>query len=155
MTTDYKIIAFNESTGQITLKVADLAPMVVDLPIDENGNLPTVELLTQYLVGFIPTWHFDRQEKLANGIANAGVIRALVEPEPIVELTTEQKASNLRAERNIFLASCDWTQTLDAPLTETAKAAWAEYRQALRDVPLQNEFPQNIQWPVSPDTELR
>ncbi len=31
--------------------------------------------------------------------------------------------------------SCDWTQTTDAPLSESKKAEWATYRQALRDMP--------------------
>jgi len=34
--------------------------------------------------------------------------------------------------RNSLLAQSDWAMTLDAPID---KAAWAEYRQALRDFP--------------------
>ena len=155
MTTSYKIINFNEAAGQITLRVDDLAPILVDLPIDDDGNLPTGELLAQYLSGFIPTWHFDRQEKLTKGIANANAILALVEPEPIVQPTTEQIANGMREDRDELLAASDWTQTLDAPFTETEKTAWVTYRQALRDLPLQSGFPQNIQWPMSPKNEPR
>lgn len=39
----------------------------------------------------------------------------------------------MRAQRDVWLATSDWTQTLDAPLTDEQRAAWAVYRQALRD----------------------
>jgi len=52
----------------------------------------------------------------------------------------------IRAERNKLLADCDWTQLPDA---SADAAAWAVYRQALRDVTDQAN-PFNIVWPVSP-----
>lgn len=55
-----------------------------------------------------------------------------------------------RAERNARLAACDWTRLDDAPLTEEQRAAWAAYRQALRDVPEQPGFPLACEWPVPP-----
>ena len=151
----YKIIAFNEATGHITIRFADFAPINVELPIDENGNLPVGTELDQYLVGFIPTWHLARQERLANGISNANEIASLVEPEPVIEPTLEQTSNEIRTIRNDLLSKSDWTQTLDAPLIEVEKNAWAEYRQALRDIPMQNGFPTNIQWPMAPDLEPR
>jgi|TARA_R100001460_G_scaffold84318_1_gene125571 hypothetical protein len=39
-----------------------------------------------------------------------------------------------RARRNRKLADSDWTQAPDSPLSETKKAEWATYRQALRDL---------------------
>ena len=44
-------------------------------------------------------------------------------------------ASRMRYQRNLLLAESDWTQILDAPFTDEQRAAWAEYRQALRDAP--------------------
>jgi len=41
----------------------------------------------------------------------------------------------MRRMRDGLLAASDWTQTLDAPLTDEQRAAWAVYRQALRDAP--------------------
>ena len=49
----------------------------------------------------------------------------------------------VRAERNKLLAECDWTQLSDAPVDA---AAWATYRQALRDITSQAN-PFNIVWP--------
>jgi hypothetical protein len=53
----------------------------------------------------------------------------------------------IRARRDVLLAQSDWTQLPDVPLA--TKAAWADYRQALRDVTAQPD-PTNIIWPVAP-----
>jgi hypothetical protein len=37
-----------------------------------------------------------------------------------------------------------------ASLTEAQRQAWADYRQALLDVPQQEGFPYNVVWPVKP-----
>ena len=52
----------------------------------------------------------------------------------------------VRADRNALLAASDWTQLPDAPVDA---AAWATYRQALRDLTQQSD-PFNIVWPVPP-----
>lgn len=59
----------------------------------------------------------------------------------------EEKAKYLRTERNALLASSDWTQLPDSPLTPEQKQAWAEYRQLLRDIPRCEGFP-NVALPV-------
>jgi hypothetical protein len=41
----------------------------------------------------------------------------------------------MRWHRDAFLSQSDWTQTLDAPFSDEQRAAWAVYRQALRDAP--------------------
>jgi hypothetical protein len=61
-------------------------------------------------------------------------------------LDTTQAAS-VRSTRNTRLSECDWTQVADAPVD---KAAWATYRQALRDISSQTGFPWDIQWPEAP-----
>ena len=40
----------------------------------------------------------------------------------------------LRNIRNHLLAECDWTDLPNAPLTETKKIEWQNYRQQLRDL---------------------
>lgn len=153
MTVAYKITNFDQDNGQITLYVEGIAPIAIDLPIDDEGNVPTGEALTEYLGGFIPTWHFDRKKRLAQGIRNGSEIAALVEPEPITEATIEQLAASVRARRNIALITSDWTQTLDAPINEIERPAWASYRQQLRDMPEQEGFPVSVVWPISPEAE--
>lgn len=53
----------------------------------------------------------------------------------------------VRADRNKRLADSDWTQLPDAPVDH---AAWATYRQELRDVSSQPGFPWEITWPEEP-----
>jgi hypothetical protein len=65
--------------------------------------------------------------------------------DPPVDL--EALAEEVRAKRDRLLAESDWTQVADAPVDQTA---WATYRQALRDIPDQQGFPENVEWPVKP-----
>lgn len=55
----------------------------------------------------------------------------------------------VRQRRDKLLSESDWTQLPDVP-AET-KAAWAEYRQALRDLTDQPGFPEGVLWPVAPN----
>ena len=64
-----------------------------------------------------------------------------------VQQRNDNKASEIRTERNEKLAVSDWTQLPDSPVD---KAAWATHRQALRDVTAQAGFPWTIEWPVAP-----
>jgi hypothetical protein len=54
----------------------------------------------------------------------------------------------VRQQRNRLLAESDWTQVPDAPVDA---AAWATYRQALRDI-TDAENPFDVQWPSAPNT---
>lgn len=67
---------------------------------------------------------------------------AFVEPAP-----PPVTADDARTTRNTLLAASDWTQVADAPVDQ---AAWATYRQALRDITAQAGFPKSIDWPVQP-----
>lgn len=67
-------------------------------------------------------------------------------------LLGEQTAETIRTQRDALLSACDWTQMPDSPLSEEEKAAYQAYRQALRDVPQQEGFPETINWPKEPKT---
>lgn len=53
----------------------------------------------------------------------------------------------LRRKRDSMLERCDWTQVSDAPVDQ---AAWAVYRQQLRDLPANTEDPRVVEWPTEP-----
>jgi hypothetical protein len=57
------------------------------------------------------------------------------------------KAAQMRSQRDRLLSASDWTQVADAPVD---KAAWATYRQALRDMPEQEGFP-DVTFPNDPN----
>jgi hypothetical protein len=52
--------------------------------------------------------------------------------------------------RNQMLAKSDWTQLADSPVDKSVKGEWVVYRQALRDVTSQAEFPADVIWPTPP-----
>lgn len=64
-----------------------------------------------------------------------------------VQADVDARAAQKRAERDRALSASDWTQLADAPVD---KAAWATYRQELRDLPQQPGFP-DVDMPHSPD----
>lgn len=58
-----------------------------------------------------------------------------------------EQAASVRTQRGAKLKDSDWTQVADAPVDQ---AAWAVYRQALRDITGQEGFPWTIDWPIAP-----
>jgi len=62
----------------------------------------------------------------------------------------DRAAAEVRTERDAKLTESDWTQVIDAPVNQ---AAWATYRQALRDIPIHANFPNltETDWPTKPE----
>lgn len=56
----------------------------------------------------------------------------------------------IRNERNEKLRDTDWTQLLDNPLSSEQRTLWANYRQALRDLPNDYSGEGAISWPIPP-----
>lgn len=65
----------------------------------------------------------------------------------VANADTAQQFDYVRVVRDRELAATDWTQLPDAPCD---REAWAEYRQALRDLPEQNDDPKLIIFPNRP-----
>tara|TARA_A100001015_G_scaffold86222_1_gene95843 strand:+ start:1742 stop:1975 length:234 start_codon:yes stop_codon:yes gene_type:complete len=57
-----------------------------------------------------------------------------------------------RERRKEALQETDWTQLPDSPLTDSKKAEWRTYRQALRDLPTHSNWPklEGNEWPTPP-----
>jgi hypothetical protein len=119
-------------------------------PINNNA-LP--DGVVQVSVGAVPQYNPSIQKlvlgdpELVNG--------QWVQQYSIVDLTIVEledrntvQAEFIRTERNNRLKDSDWTQVADAPVNQSA---WAEYRQALRDVTAQSGFPWTIEWPTQPE----
>ena len=73
-------------------------------------------------------------------------LNELVIQDKIAELQAAEPIRLLREERDRRLAATDWRATIDYPGDD--QAAWLEYRQALRDITLQD--PENVTWPEEP-----
>ena len=64
---------------------------------------------------------------------------------------------SMRLQRNEELKNSDWTQLTDSQLSDSKKAEWETYRQALRDLPLtanptldSDGNLQGVTWPDEP-----
>lgn len=89
----------------------------------------------------------DQGDLINEALANPDMIDITADWPPAVDQDLIAQ-NEVRSERNILLAQSDWTQVADAPVDQ---AAWAAYRQALRDVPQQSGFPNNVIWPTKPE----
>ena len=65
----------------------------------------------------------------------------------VSQLEESRAGENIRGHRDDLLKKTDYTQLTDAP---GDTAAWATYRQALRDIPAQEGFPFTVIWPTEP-----
>jgi hypothetical protein len=86
-----------------------------------------------------------------------GPVFANTEDATAIEQETGYKAQKdaefakaARDSRDKLLADCDWVVVKALESGQTVPAAWATYRQALRDLPQQIGFPVTIDWPVKP-----
>jgi Phage tail assembly chaperone protein len=100
----------------------------------------------------------DRAVATADSL-DTGTDPAALEPIQLVPLTKDELAerrkreraapwATLRDERNMLLASSDWTQLTDIPTN--VQMEWAAYRQKLRDLPAKTDNPAKVKWPKPP-----
>ena len=113
---------------------------------DGTEDEPKIAIYDQPMVMECPSNVIDTVLTQAKSKAYNGEVTVEEIPEPPM---TEEEA---RAKRDKMLAETDWTQTLDAPLSDEMKEAFRVYRQALRDIPQQENFPAEIIWPTKPET---
>ena len=67
-------------------------------------------------------------------------------PWVIEQLPQDQAEANVRDKRDMLLQETDWMGLTD----NTMAPAWASYRQALRDITGQTDFPYSVSWPTKP-----
>lgn len=129
-----------------------------DNPGTSFPQQPSESLLAQwnvYPVTPVPRPEADHTQNVAEGAPNfdgthwvqTWVVTDATDDE--IARRTKEQADAVRAERDIQLAQCDWTQLADCPLSNIQQTAWATYRQALRDVPEQAGFPFHVVWPTA------
>jgi len=123
MTDQFSYTKYNPETG-------DIVGLFTSTPEDAELNQP-------YIQG-----HWDWQtHRVVDGTATPK------SASEIEELMVGKAWVNLRNSRNFLLQGCDWTQASDSPVDS---AAWATYRQQLRDLPANTTDPRNVVWPEPP-----
>lgn len=71
-------------------------------------------------------------------------------PDWKIQLEKEMVSLDIRLERNKLLSDTDHLIQADYPISDEKKQEIKVYRQALRDIPQQDGFPENIVWPDKP-----
>lgn len=119
----------------------------------------------EYLLPAFATWTPPpplKGEECARFVQGAWVVDAPppAAPVPFVVPQVPQHAGahveaapvdRVRFARGQLLSQSDWAVTRAVERGEPVPAAWAAYRQALRDVTLQEGFPDAVVWPVMPE----
>ena len=118
---------------------------IISAASGENTPLPTVDNVNEFLL----ECNFDINQ-IQDMVVDNGVLRQKTQSEIDVE-NAPFVAIQFREERNALLASSDWTQLPDSPLSDTKKSEWATYRQQLRDLPSATTDPSSPSWPQKPD----
>lgn len=89
ISTNYKIVKFDEVIGQILVKYDEVDHLVpLDLHPNEEGHLLEGVELDAYIRSFCPIEHIARKNTFANGIKNLDAIRNLVQSSPEFETQT-------------------------------------------------------------------
>jgi len=128
-------IFYNTVTGKITNNL-NCSVTSKDIMISENTNLGALEGVCH---------------DIENNMVNVSSDPHVIESRPAVAVDVTEY---LRRQRQNLLVSSDWTQAADSPMTDTKKAQWATYRQALRDLPTSSSSwttIEDIVWPSRPE----
>jgi hypothetical protein len=118
----------------------------------ENSKVTFVWMDVNTLVELKVKYGLEGPEyRVGNAVPGQIITEAgeFVTPETTVDLET--LANDIRAKRNRLLASSDWTQLEDIPVE--IRDLWKAYRQDLRDITSQEGFPENVEWPISPNSQ--
>jgi thymidylate kinase len=130
-----KVIIYNNITGHIEQNIK-IASTSLEKMLTGRSHLSSME--------------YDLKGKVDDYQINVSVDPHVVEakPEPTIDVSKE-----IRIQRRNLLAVSDWTQAQDSPLSDSKKAEWQTYRQALRDMPdtYSSETDiENVIWPTRP-----
>ena len=87
-----------------------------------------------------------KEGDITGKMVSEGVLTDIPEDQLVAE-TIKKAWRELRLSRRRLLSNSDWTQVPDAPVDS---AAWAVYRQQLRDLPATITDPRNVVWPEPP-----
>ena len=112
----------------------------------------TQQQLDDFLVDNPGTAYIERY----CGNVDQCIVDITTDPHTLIEKPAIQDHSSwLRMFRTMLLQDCDWTVGVDSPLSDSKKAEWQTYRQALRDLPTQYPGPiasqDDITWPSKPE----
>lgn len=140
----YEIVSVNE------------AAKAMEVIYTSDGN-PTMHIGTripfegeslEYVIQTYAPISYWKELKIPNIPVTVGQSGNITVSAPTVDIPDPSELPIMH--RNQLLLHSDWTQLPDVPLPVEKKTEWAVYRQLLRDITLQPDFPTNIVWPTKP-----
>ncbi|WP_289171645.1 tail fiber assembly protein [uncultured Parasutterella sp.] len=123
----------------------------IGVEIPHQSRTQRSNILRMWLRKFVaenPTLWREKQINDEDGNLKAITIEAI--PQPTAEELAEQKAQTVRSQRDRLLSQTDYLVSGDYPISDDDLATVKAYRQALRDVPAQEGFPDSVVWPELP-----
>jgi hypothetical protein len=131
------VIVHNETLDIMTTYSSD-----PDVQLEYHGDWGNPELFTHVKIpdGYKSNLTLAQRDP-------SGVIQIVENPN---DNKSEIALQSIRAIRNSKLMACDWTQGRDSPLSQEKQDEWAQYRQALRDLPMVVTDPTQVVWPTPP-----
>lgn len=142
------------------IKLVEGTPLEYDLRNlkKENPNTSFPKILTNELLASFdiypckvaedPLFDYLTEQVVKTGFSLVG--DEWIEIKEVQKLPAQIAEENIRFKRDSLLKDSDWTHVTDSALTDSQKAAWSTYRQALRDITAQTGFPLEITWPTKP-----
>ena len=108
--------------------------------------------ILQQLVAAEPELYREKAINDESGNKIATTIEEI--PQPTEEEKRAKKEAEVRAKRDYLISQTDYLLQPDYPISDADLAKIKEYRQALRDVPSQEGFPDNVVWPEGPEYKV-
>jgi len=111
----------------------------------------TGEIISNFITSGSPDNRIKDGESYIEGCYDPALF-VVVDGEPVESQNPPVQPLDLevdliRAGRDELLAKSDWTQLPDAPLSDSDKEAYRQYRQALRDIPAEYSEFEDVIWP--------
>lgn len=129
-----KVILYDKTTGFIHFPSLTTNERMIAKTLAEDSNLA-------YMLGSVQV---DKYQ------VNVSVDPHVIEEKPPVTINVP---GWIRDNRHNRLKGTDWTVGSDSPLSDSKKAEWVTYRQALRDLPVtyaDETDIENVIWPSEP-----
>ena len=100
-----------------------------------------------YVAPYVEQWEREIERLQA---VEAKRIQEAIDEEKRLSEDKDRIEARLRNERNTKLLESDRLMLPDYPINEETRQAVIAYRQALRDLPEQEGWPENVEWPICP-----
>lgn len=129
-----KVILYDITTGKIHYHNFNTNPYMLEKTLARDSNLA-------YIEGSVQKNKYQ---------VNVSVDPHVIEEKPPVTINVP---GWIRDNRHTRLKGTDWTVGVDSPLSDSKKAEWQTYRQALRDLPAtyaDETDIENVIWPSEP-----